>query len=71
MKRLEKILRLGFIFLMLILFTGTGCAVKKNPWTSKKSKSSRVSTSTLGRNRYYFSVGYQKKLQKSVKKKKF
>jgi len=54
-----------------MLFTGSGCAVKKNPWTKKHTKSSIINTSQLGRNRYYFSTNYQKKLQKSVKKKKY
>jgi hypothetical protein len=71
MNRLEKILRFVLFFLFLILITGTGCAVKKDPWSKKRSKSSHVNTSQLGRNRYYFSVGYQKKLQKSVKKKSY
>lgn len=71
MNKLEKILRFALIALILILFTGTGCAVKKNPWTKKHEKSSIVNASQLGRNRYYFSTNYQKKLQKSVKKKKY
>jgi hypothetical protein len=68
----RKILRYSILFLILILFSGTGagCAAKKNPWSNKKSKNSHVSATQLGRNKYYFSVGYQKKLQKSVKKKK-
>jgi hypothetical protein len=71
MNKLEKILRSGFILLIVLLMTATGCAVKKNPWVAKKSKASHVNTSQLGRNRYYFSVGYQKKLSKSVKKKRY
>lgn len=71
MNKLEKILRLVLIALMIMLFTGSGCAVKKNPWTKKHTKSSIVNASQLGRNRYYFSTNYQKKLQKSVKKKKY
>ena len=46
------------------------CApAKKNPWLEKKKQASKVNTSTLGRNKYYFSLGYQKKLTKSFKKK--
>lgn len=53
----------------MLLFTLTGCfATKKNPYYRKKAKASHVNTSQLGRNRYYFSVGYQKKLVKSYKK---
>lgn len=69
MERFIKILRFGFIFLMVASFLITGCAVaKQNPYSSKKSKASRVNASQLGRNKYYFSVGYQKKLSKSFKK---
>ena len=72
MTRFRKFLRYGLILIIIVLFSGTGsgCAVKKNPWSNKKSKSSHVNATQLGRNKYYFSVGYQKKLQKSVKKKK-
>jgi hypothetical protein len=68
MRRMTRILGFGLVALMLVTLLGTGCAVKKNPWTKKKSKSSHVNASQLGRNKYYFSVGYQKRLQKSVKK---
>jgi hypothetical protein len=54
---------------MLILFVSTACATsKKNPWIAKRSKASHVNASQLGRNRYYFSTGYQKKLAKIYKK---
>lgn len=69
MQKFVKILRSGLIVLFLIVIAGSGCAVKKNPWMKKKSQASRVNASQLGRNKYYFSVGYQKKLQKSYKKK--
>jgi hypothetical protein len=69
MERFTKILKFGFVFLIFTSFLGTGCVTsKKNSYYSKKSKSSHVSTSQLGRNRYYFSVGYQKKLTKNYKK---
>lgn len=69
MNRVKNILRTGLFFIMIFAFAGTGCAVKKNPWSQKRSKASHVNTSQLGRNRYYFSVGYQKKITRSVKKK--
>jgi hypothetical protein len=68
MQRAIKILNSTCILLFIILMAGSGCAVKKNPYTSGKKKASYVNTSQLGRNKYYFSVGYQKKLQKSVKR---
>jgi hypothetical protein len=47
-----------------------GCASsKKNPYYEKRIKASRNNTKQLGRNRYYFSNDYQKKLAKSYKRK--
>jgi hypothetical protein len=47
----------------------TACApAKKNSFYSKRKKDSQVNASQLGRNRYYFSPGYQKKLNKNYKK---
>jgi hypothetical protein len=69
MHRLNKFLKLGLVLTGLVLFAFSGCAVKKNPWVSKHTKASRVNTSELGRNKYYFSVNYQKRLTKSVKRK--
>jgi hypothetical protein len=45
------------------------CApAKKNPFYEKRKNGSKVSASQLGRNKYYFSSGYQKKLKKNYKK---
>jgi hypothetical protein len=71
MKQIRKILNYCLIISFAILLMGTGCATaRQNPWQKKRSKASHVNTSQLGRNKYYFSVGYQKKLVKSMKKKK-
>ncbi|HOB83981.1 MAG TPA: hypothetical protein PKX27_11925 [Bacteroidales bacterium] len=57
-----------FIFIAML----TSCAPsKQNPYYKKRADASKVNTSQLGRNRYYFSSGYQKKLVKSYKKRKF
>jgi len=70
----EKVSYLAKIFkyllIIILIATATGCAPsKKNPWLEKKKQNSRVSTTQLGRNKYYFSSGYQKKLSKNFKKK--
>jgi len=71
MKRIRKIFNYCLIILFALLLMGTSCATaRQNPWQKKRSKASHVNTSQLGRNKYYFSVGYQKKLVKSVKRKK-
>jgi hypothetical protein len=47
----------------------TGCApAGKNTYMQKRKQSSKVTASQLGKNRYYFSSGYQKKLMKNYKK---
>jgi hypothetical protein len=62
-----KTLKYILIFCMLAGFMGCAPA-KKNTYTEKRKKSSQVSSSQLGRNKYYFSSGYQKKLNKNYKK---
>jgi hypothetical protein len=68
MSKSFKILKYFLIFILIA--SATGCApAKKNTYMEKRKKASKVNTSQLGRNRYYFSTGYQKKLTKSYKKK--
>ncbi|HPC98562.1 MAG TPA: hypothetical protein P5257_01545 [Bacteroidales bacterium] len=69
--RALKIRGLLIIALTLLLVAISGCAsTRQNPWAEKRKKASHVNTTQLGRNRYYFSVNYQKRLQKSVKKRR-
>jgi hypothetical protein len=68
MSKAIKILKVIFLFLMIAVITV--CApTKKNTYYQKRKKASHVNASQLGRNRYYFSPGYQKKLSTSFKKK--
>ncbi len=61
---------LNYIFILVLIAILTACApAKKNPYLEKRKKSSQVNASQLGRNKYYFSSGYQKKLNKTFKKK--
>jgi hypothetical protein len=70
MSKTIKILKYFVLFISIAIITG--CApVKRNTYYNKRQKASRVNTSQLGRNRYYFSTGYQKKLFKSYKKRKY
>jgi hypothetical protein len=68
---MSKAIRLIRVILIIFLVAAvTSCAPsKKNTYYQKRKKASHVNTSQLGRNRYYFSDGYQKKLSKSYKKK--
>jgi hypothetical protein len=73
MSKIVRILKYSVLFLSVAVITG--CAPsRKNPYLKKRNQTSRVNTSQLGRNRYYFSNGYQKKLSKNYRersKKKF
>jgi hypothetical protein len=66
-----KYIKIFKLLLILVLLGAiTACApAKQNPFQKKKAKASRVNTSQLGRNKYYFSTSYQKKLVRSYKKK--
>jgi hypothetical protein len=66
MFRLIKLLSV-IIFFLLIL--DTACApAKKNPFLEKRKKGSQVNATRIGRNSYYFSPNYQKKLSSKHKK---
>jgi hypothetical protein len=61
---------LKFLLIFILIAIATGCApAKQNPFQQKRKKASKVNTSQLGRNKFYFSTGYQKKLVKVYKKK--
>jgi hypothetical protein len=69
MASLKKILTF-LLFVLISLIISGGCASsKKNPYYEKRMKASRTNTNQLGRNRYYFSKDYQKKLGRSYKRK--
>ena len=70
MSKAIKILKYLVIFISIAIITGCASS-KQNPYYKKRQKASRVNTSQLGRNRYYFSTGYQKKLYKSYKNKRY
>jgi hypothetical protein len=67
--RITRNLRYLVIFLSIAVFAG--CAPsKKNTWAEKRKTATRVNTSTLGRNRFFYSNNYQKKLNKTYKNKR-
>ena len=69
MSKATRISEIIFIFLMIASLTACAPA-KKNTYYTKKRKSTMLNNTQLGRNRYYFSKDYQKKLYKSYKKKR-
>ena len=70
--RAESSMKYLKILLILILaFSLAGCASsKQNPY-AKKRKKSHITQSQLGRNKYFYSTSYQKKLRKSYNKKRY
>jgi hypothetical protein len=68
MSKVIQVLKYSLILILVTVFTACAPA-KKNPYYEKRKKSSQVNASQLGRNRYYFSSGYQKKLGKTFKSK--
>jgi len=66
----EAVRILKYVLCFILIMVMTACAPpKKSSSQSRKKSSSHVNASQLGRNKYYFSSGYQKKLSKSYKKK--
>jgi len=68
MSNVIKILKL-FLFFLLIASVTACSPKKKNTYYKKRKQESKAKTEQLGRNRYYFSPGYQKKLNSTYKKK--
>ena len=68
MQRTIKILTLAFSLILIALFISCASS-KKNPYYEKRKKASHINTTQVGRNKYFFSSGYQKKLVKSYKNK--
>ncbi|MGA1978108.1 MAG: hypothetical protein ABSG89_09685 [Bacteroidales bacterium] len=69
MSKSFKIFFSCFLVLLAIAVCSGCSASRKNPWLQKKKQASKVNASQLGRNRYYFSPRYQKKLSKGYKRK--
>jgi hypothetical protein len=64
--RIQRVL----LLIILSVILSAGCApARKNPYYEKRIKASHSNTKQLGRNRYFFSKTYQKKLTKSFKRK--
>jgi len=64
MSKTGKILKSVLIFSLIVALSGCASA-NQSSYAKKRRKGSIVNTSQLGRNQYYFSSGYQKKLTKN------
>jgi len=68
MSKAIKILEYLFVSAFIVLFTCTGCAtVKKNKFHSIR-KESLCDLSHLGKNKYFYSKSYGRKLAKSERR---
>jgi hypothetical protein len=56
------------LFLVAVILMPGCAATRKNTYLQKKAAKSHINTSQLGRNKYFFSPQYQKKLYKFKKK---
>ncbi|MDP4224705.1 MAG: hypothetical protein Q8868_15465 [Bacteroidota bacterium] len=65
---LKKTLKYLPLLLILILFSSCS-AERKNPYYTKRANTPQSHVNQLGRNKYYFSDSYQKRLNKSYKRK--
>mgnify|MGYP000873213066 FL=1 len=70
MSAFKKIITLILPVMLLILLADTGCMpARRAPAHSKKMTTQEASTTPMGRNRYYYSPSYQKKLNKNFRRK--
>jgi hypothetical protein len=71
LNKIFRIVRIGLCFLVLLLITliaGTGCASdRKAREIMKRARASSCDLSHLGRNKYYYSPHYKKRLSSNVR----
>jgi len=68
MQKTIRSLKYACVFLLIALFTNTGCASSRMNLAYIKSKESVCDLSRLGKNSYFYSVNYQRKLVKGTRK---
>jgi hypothetical protein len=69
MPKTGKILNYIILFILIVFLSAACAPARKNPYYQKRKKSTQVTASQLGRNKYFFSKEYQKKLTRTYKKK--
>jgi hypothetical protein len=65
MSKTFRTLRYSLIFIVSIVLSSTGCISTKKSWVLAKSEKSMCDLSRLGKNKYFYSAQYQRKLRKS------
>jgi hypothetical protein len=68
MSKALRVFKNSFLFVLLVVFTCSGCVSAKENIVHVRSKESVCDLSHLGKNKYYYSGKYQNKLTKTTKK---
>lgn len=69
MSKLTK--ALSYLLLLIMIALMSGCASSgKNTYAQKRKSAARTNTAQLGRNKFFYSTGYQKKLVKTYRNKR-
>lgn len=68
MIKASSILKYSFPFLLIVSFTVFGCATAKKGKPPTKQDQALCDLSRLGRNKYFYSGYYQRKMQRSIRK---
>jgi len=63
-----RIVKYVFAIFLVVFFACSGCASAKKNFIHSRSEESLCDLSRLGKNKYFYSAAYQRKLTKSTKK---
>lgn len=72
MSRISKIAQYGLILLLLAIMGGCASSGKtsRSDWEKKRRSAARTNTAGMGRNKFFYSTNYQKRLQQNYRKKR-
>ncbi|MGD0582951.1 MAG: hypothetical protein ABR974_08415 [Bacteroidales bacterium] len=62
-----RIFKIIFILVSVVAITGTGCVSERKKYITYKKAESTCDLTRMGKNKYYYSSHYQRKLDKSIK----
>jgi len=69
MSKIARILQYTLIFIFILLAGGCASSTKRT-WEQKRRTAARTNTASVGRNKFFYSTNYQKKLSKSYRNKR-
>jgi cytochrome c556 len=68
MTSIKRKIKYLFLFCLIAVFTGTGCAEIKRSQIIKRTKTDSCDLSEMGKNRYYYTSHYKRSISQSVRK---